>query len=207
VKPSPQVSSPTSSAPGSETTLSAHPDDVALVRDVLAGDSDARSALVDRLSLVRRVLNFRNARLGHPVGADDLEDLIQDTLFVIWRKLSVYEGRGSLDAFAYRVAVLELTARLRKLRRLPASLDAERLTLEDTEAARLADRELVERCLERLGPPDADVLRLKHMEGLTFEEVAAATESPVNTVKSRHYRGLRKLRELLGLQTAEEGAA
>ena len=59
--------------------------------------------------------------------------------------------------------------------------------------------ELVERCLDRLGSPDADVLRLKHLQGLTFEEVADLTGDSVNTIKSRHYRGLTKLRSMLGL--------
>ena len=51
--------------------------------------------------------------------------------------------------------------------------------------------------LERLGGIEADILRLKHFEGLTFAEIARRMGSPENTVKARYYRGLARLERML----------
>jgi len=51
--------------------------------------------------------------------------------------------------------------------------------------------------LGQLPPEQREVVHLKLWEGLTFEQIAAALEIPVNTAASRYRYGLDKLRELL----------
>jgi len=51
--------------------------------------------------------------------------------------------------------------------------------------------------LGQLPPEQREVVHLKLWEGLTFEQIAAAVEIPVNTAASRYRYGLDKLRELL----------
>ena len=48
--------------------------------------------------------------------------------------------------------------------------------------------------LDKLPAKDKAVIELKYFEELTFEEIAGALEENVNTVKSRLYRGLKKLK-------------
>ena len=49
----------------------------------------------------------------------------------------------------------------------------------------------------RLGPPGADVIRMKYFGQMTFEEIARLQDVSPNTAKTRFYRGLVKLRAML----------
>jgi len=53
------------------------------------------------------------------------------------------------------------------------------------------------RALAELPPEQRAVVHLKLWEGLTFEQIAAALEIPLNTAVSRYRYGLDKLRERL----------
>ena len=62
----------------------------------------------------------------------------------------------------------------------------------------------MERLLEGLGelPPELGlVLQLKHIEGLTFDQIGERLAISPNTAKTRYYRGLDKLRGRLGQRT------
>jgi len=51
--------------------------------------------------------------------------------------------------------------------------------------------------LNRVGGIEARVIRLKHLESLTFEELSARLDLPANTAKTYYYRGLARLRAML----------
>jgi RNA polymerase sigma factor (sigma-70 family) len=58
--------------------------------------------------------------------------------------------------------------------------------------------------LEKLGEDHAQIIRLKHFSQMTFEEIARRLRVSANTVKTRYYRGLIKLREFLDPDRLEE---
>ena len=59
----------------------------------------------------------------------------------------------------------------------------------------LGEYERLNELLDRLGPPRSEVIRLKHYEECTFEEIGRALGCSSNTAKTQYYRGLRWLRE------------
>ena len=61
----------------------------------------------------------------------------------------------------------------------------------------LLERELVHRTIDRLGPPDSDLIRLRNIEELSFEDAAQRVGLGVATAKPRYYRALGKLRDWL----------
>ena len=65
------------------------------------------------------------------------------------------------------------------------------------------DADALDRALALLGPPEEAVVRLKHYDDLSFVEIGRLLEIPVNTVKSRYYRGLRWLRARLAPSSEE----
>jgi RNA polymerase sigma-70 factor (ECF subfamily) len=175
--------------------------DLELVQRTRQGDSSAQEEFLERMRSVPKSLALENAKLGRPLGATELEDLVQEVLSLVWRKLADYSGRGAFDAWVYRIGYLELLSRLRKLRRFPALLeDLEKGPSEPAapDEPDTLEREQIYACLEKLGPREGEVIRLKHFEGLTFEEIAVRLHSSTNTVKTRYYRGLGKLRQALG---------
>ena len=56
--------------------------------------------------------------------------------------------------------------------------------------------------IERLDPREQAIIRLRFFEDMKLEEIARATGTNLNTVKSRLYKSLRKLRELTGEEVA-----
>jgi RNA polymerase sigma-70 factor (ECF subfamily) len=160
---------------------------------------------------VPAILAARNRRLGTPLGTDDLTDLCQDVLVVIWKKLPGFAGHSSLESWAYRICSLEIMNAIRAKRRLPTPL-ADPPEGGGTESDERPGRSLMRQDqvvwgLDHLGPPAADVIYLKHFQYLTFEEIADRLGVSPNTAKSQYYRGLRKLRELLGAPSISEEAS
>ncbi len=185
-------------------------DDLQLVREALTGDPRAADGLIARLKCVPQILHVKNVQAGSPIGRDDLRDLTQDTLELIWRKLGSYEGRSSLETWAYAYCQHMLLNAIRNKRRRQArqrETDVELLLDNKPDTAeREHDFDALRRGLEGLDPNQALVIRLKHFESVTFEEIAASLQMSVNTVKTQYYRGLTKLRESLEQRLREEYA-
>ena len=181
-------------------------EDRLLVQAVLRGQPEAIQRLVDRLECVPAMARNRNRVLGRPLDPGELDDLVQDCLVILWRKLDRFPEQAPLEGWAYRVCVLEMMNAIRAKRRRPVS---------SAEAARLAEApmdaplhgsEVLTQGLERLGPPAAEIIRRKHFAQLTFEQIAEESDTPVNTVKSHYYRGLQRLRAILRAPAHKETA-
>lgn len=179
-----------------------------LVRDALAGDRQACERLAERLMCVPRVLSSINARRGGRLSSHDLEDLIGDCLLGIWRKLGSYHGEATLEGWLYRFCFLEFMNKVRLLSRRPEIAKPELSQHESPQELldRDLEREDLERSLLRLGPPDADVVRLKHFEDLTFDGIARALGITTKMAKTRYYRGIAWLQRELSAQLREKHA-
>ncbi len=152
------------------------------------------------------MLTRQNARLGAPLTSDEVEDLVQDVLVVIWRKVELFEGRSTLETWVYRVCRLELMNGIRRKRRFLESVEeAEHDPMVESDAIPGGgEAEGALRELERLGPPAADIIRMKHFEQLTFEAIGARLSISPNTAKTQYYRGLCRLRSLLDSRGSED---
>ncbi len=174
-------------------------EDLELARGVLGKQEAAIERFAERSKCIPRILATQNARLGRPLNEHDIADLAQDTLIVVWCKLDEFEGRAALESWVYRICYLELMNAIRKKKRLP------HLVEELPELASAAHRERpaphecedIYRGFEILEAQEVNVIRLKHFDELTFDEVAARLEISANTAKTRYYRGLSKLHDFL----------
>mgnify|MGYP002784519571 CR=1 FL=1 len=181
--------------------------DLELVRRALDGDAVAKPALADRLRCVPRMLAGLNARHGRPLDEHDLADAVQDTLLVVWRKLSTYDGRTGLEGFVFKICVFELMNAIRRQRRQPQAFDPNEhppVDPADDVLRRWIEREAIDRAIDRVGNVEATALRLKHWEGLTFDEMAARLGTSPANAKDRYYRGLARLCEILRKERGNE---
>jgi RNA polymerase sigma factor (sigma-70 family) len=140
-----------------------------------------------------------------------LEDLVQDTLIVIWRRLHTYEGRGPLEAWAYRIASYELLSALRASRRLPVTgSEFEQVYAVPAPAPEPEpsneNNHFGNRLMRHLRGREAQIVRLKHFEDLSFEEIAKLLEVAPSTAKTHYYRAVEKLRTILAPLAGEVGA-
>ncbi len=179
-------------------------DDLRIVQGALRGEPGGMEKLFARLRCVPRILAAINRRFGKALQDADLADLAQETLTKIWSKLDHFQGTGPLDSWAYRFCFLELMNRLRHHYRwgklVGGSLDG----VDPAVASTALEYQEVEERLDELGPPEADVVRLKHLEGMTFPEIGRFLQVSPNTAKTYYYRGIDWLRSRLA-RTRSEG--
>lgn len=186
-----------------------HPD-VRLVTAALAGDASAGETLIQRLECVPQMLHAKNAQIGAPFGWDELRDVVQDTLETIWRKLPSFEGRSTLETWVYAYCHNQLMNALRRKARRQApfeDVDVERaLDPRDESVERALEHDRLHQSLEALDSQQSRVIRLKHFEHLTFDQISARIGISANTAKTNYYRGLARLRQNLERSVREEYA-
>jgi RNA polymerase sigma-70 factor (ECF subfamily) len=168
-------------------------DDISLIVRAQAGDLVAFERLLRALEspLRRYVSRILGARA-------QVDDALQETFLRIWRGIGWLNQPALFRPWAYRIATREahrLIGRELKheaLRADASELDALQAPFAD--AAALLD---LEAALARISPLSRTVLAAHYFEGLTLAEVAAVTETPIGTVKSRLASGLKQARALL----------
>lgn len=182
--------------------------DAQLIERHRAGDAGAFTALVHRWQTP--FYRFALRYVGDP---DDARDACQLALLRIHRSLSTLQQPDRFSSWAYRLLVNicrdELKRRGRRQTTPLSLLDdgdgrdapSERLpsTEPDAEAILEADdREAVlHHALRQLPDDQRTVVIMKTWQELTFAEIAAILDIPVNTAKSRMFYGLKTLRRLL----------
>ncbi len=159
-----------------------------LVQAALAGDTAKTRALLVAVSPA--MLGVLRALLG---PADrDLEDVLQDALVGVVQALPTFRGDSSVLTFARSVALRRaLDHRRSRARRGPqVSIDEENMLDEGgpTPAASAlanARREAFRTLIEELRPEQGEAFAMRVLLGHSVEEIAVATGSPLETVRSR----------------------
>ncbi|MEM7310838.1 MAG: sigma-70 family RNA polymerase sigma factor [Planctomycetota bacterium] len=178
------------------------------MKAVLADRREAFEALADRLDCVPRIVAARNERIGRPLSEEELVDVVQNTLLIVWRKLPEFEGRSTLETWIYRISSLEIMNALRKARRRrDVAAPPEVLEGVADRAATPARIEFEDLYLglERLTDEERDIVRRKHFGELTFEAIGKEIGLTVDMVKSRYYRSLAKLQQFLASRREGDG--
>jgi RNA polymerase sigma-70 factor (ECF subfamily) len=135
------------------------------------------------------------------VGAADAEDVLQDVLLIIYKKLTLLEQPEVFRAWAYRIASRAAFRHLKKRNRWPAhARDDEALDRLEAATAQPPPGDELRALLatDAISPASRAVLVLHFQEELPLADVAAILEIPLGTVKSRLSYGLSALRQQLG---------
>ena len=179
-------------------------DDAELVRRTTRGELSAFEQLVDRH---RPVVVRVAARI---VGSADAEDVSQDAFLRAFHRVDRFRGDAPFRTWLLRIAHNAALDHLRRRRAEPVdpeTLDTSEESPSRPPAEQLEMRERTER-LERklhgLSPQHRVVLVLRDAEGLSYEEIADITDSPLGSVKGRLHRARRKLRETVFPARPEE---
>ena len=170
-------------------------DDAALVRQVLAGDTRAYGALVARYR--DRLMRFATRVLG---DAADAEEALQDSFVRAFRALRRCEDPARFGAWLFRILVNRCRTigaqRGRRERVLVASGVTPEPGVPHPED-RAAWREAIEWALAQLSPDYREAFVMKHVEELSYEEMADLTGVGVSALKMRVKRACDQLRTLL----------
>ena len=175
-------------------------DDRASLAQIAGGDHRAIETLYERYKSIAYALALR-------ITADAAlaEDVVQDGFLAVWRNAASYEdGRGSVKTWLMSIIhhrAIDATRRRRPTTELP---DGEvrtpgALTVPDVwpEVAGRLDRDAVLAALPTLSNLQRKALELGYLSGLTQQEIADQTATPLGTVKSRMRLGLLAMRRVL----------
>jgi len=205
---------------GVKGAMSADVSDLSLVRRVQRGDKGAFDALVLKYQhkLVKLVMRY----VRNPAEA---EDIAQEAFIKAYRALPQFRGDSAFYTWLYRIAINTAKNAVVSRDRSPIDYDLDRSNTEESydmqgrmkdsetpEALVLTDeiRTTVKEAIDALPEDLKTAIVLRELDGLSYEEIAAAMDCPVGTVRSRIFRAReaidRRLREVFegGLGRTEE---
>lgn len=144
----------------------------------------------------------------------DAEDVVQDAALRALKYFSGFRGRDADDGRAWFLAIVRNTARTARQRRRADRADTvfdedqhSDAIAEDNPALQLDRTEARARlraAMEELPQDFREVIVLREIQGLSYQEISEVTDAPVGTVMSRLSRARRRLQQLL-VRGAETG--
>lgn len=157
-----------------------------LVSEAQRGSREAFDALVRTHERLLRGFLMRR------VGANAVDDVLQETWFAGWTALPRYNRRSRFKAWIFAIAYHKCADHQRSRARgvMEAPLEeADRLGVVQRDAYADADlRETVRALLAQLPAEQREVMEVYYFAGLTLAEVAQVLDRNINTVKTQFYR-------------------
>lgn len=167
--------------------------DELLVDRFLAGDRPAFDALVRRYQ--DPVYRF----VAWSIGDHDADDAAQDVFVEMYTSLATWRRRSTFRTWLYGVARNVCRRHLRRdaaRGHVHGGMDVDDLPGASNPALRAAQSDantMLLAAITRLPPDQRVTLMLRAWEGLPYDEIAAATDVPVGTVRSRLHTARRTL--------------
>src|SRR6184192_1930893 len=176
------------------------PSDFELMKGIQAGDPDALSQLYDRYNGILKALILRVIH-----NEAEADDLLQEIFMEIWnqaKNFSAQKGkplgwmvtlarRRAIDGLRKKQAYARVEERLKnETEQQPDAwvhnATEEEIVLSDT-------RTLIRKVIRSLPPPQQQAIDLAFFKGMSHREIAAKTNTPLGTVKTRLELGLKKI--------------
>ena len=177
---------------------------------VIAGDRASVAEQFDEIvnAYEKRIYNIAFRMLGNH---DDAADVTQEAFIKAYRGYSGFRGESSIYTWLYRIATNCCKNRL-KDRERPSRHGIDSLeTLRDQDSSEIAQIpdwryspgpvverqelcEVVQQAIQSLPPDYRIVIILRDLQGLSYKEIGAVVGAPVETVKTRIFRGRTMLR-------------
>ena len=172
------------------------------IRAAQQGDSAAFEQLL--LLYQQKIYHLALRTCGDP---HDAEEATQEAFLSAWKNLPSFRGESSFSTWLYRLTVNACNDLFRKNKASAANV-----ALEDEEAAlqvpdtapgpeeslqRKETQRAVQDALQQLSDEHRQVLLLRELQQLSYDEIAAVLDMDLGTVKSRIHRARNQLREIL----------
>jgi len=175
----------------------AEQDDLQLIAASKGGDQDAFAQLVQRYQ--RRVFNLVYRMLQQ---YEEANETTQETFLAAWQGLPAFRGDARFATWLYRIAYncsLKQLEQRKRDKALQVALEAEQdnAKLADTEIDVRDRQALVREHLSHLPAKYRIVLILRHLQDMTYEEMAEILTMPIGTIKTHLFRARNLLKERL----------
>ncbi len=168
-----------------------------LVKRARGGDPQAFHDLVDRHA--RSLFGLAVRLVGDPA---DAEEVVQETFAGAFRGLRAFRGQAAVKTWLTQILIRQTSRLYRRERRHRHNV----LRLDRPEATdpavppsqQQADFRMdLSKAILGLAPEYRQVIVLRELQGMTYDQIAAVLGVPRGTVESRLFRARRRLQELL----------
>jgi RNA polymerase sigma-70 factor (ECF subfamily) len=178
-------------------------DDRRLIANCLGGRRDAFGELVSRYQA-----RLYNAVIRVVDNPEDAADVVQDAFLNAYQSLHSFKGDAEFFTWLYRIA-FNTAISLKRKKRATVSLDASgpeggidpddpsEYIKPGAALQRSEEEAQLQEAMNRLSHEHREVLVLKDIEGLKYEEIAEILGVPIGTIRSRLHRARLELRDLL----------
>jgi RNA polymerase sigma-70 factor (ECF subfamily) len=180
----------------------AEQDEAQLVKASQYGDQDAFAFLVQRHQ--RRVFNMVLRMLQ---DYEEASEITQEAFLAAWLGLPSFRGEARFATWLYRIAyncALKQLERRKRERSLQAAIEAEQILEEVNKQKQAEDilelrawQAMVREQMEELPTKYRSVLILRHLQEMTYEEMADILTMPIGTIKTHLFRVRNLLKERL----------
>jgi len=171
-----------------------------LIRSIAKGDRQAFAVFYRRYH--PRLYRFLGAYLRQPAT---IEEVINDTLFVVWNKAGEFRGDSQISTWVFGIAYrTALKAVESERRHATESID---LVPEQPDPVSASEQlhlhRWVQLGLEQLSAEQRAVVELTYVFGHSYQEIADIMQCPENTVKTRMFHARRQLQQILPALTRD----
>ncbi|MDB5195462.1 MAG: sigW [Parcubacteria group bacterium] len=144
-------------------------------------------------------------------GTEDIVDLVQEVFVSVYQNIQSYDASRRFSPWIYRIAHNAFVGELRKRSRQPVRFFGfefdtfvphpvqEATQVPEVEAKEM--RSMVEEGLSKISPAYSEILILRYLEELSYQEIADVLRIPLGTVSVRIARGRTALRATYGDQS------
>jgi len=177
--------------------------DEKLIAKALKGNKAAWLKLVKRYE--KLVYNYALRMVSDP---DDALDLMQDTFLAVFRNLSSFRGESAFKSWMLKIAhyrCIEFYRRKRPTVALDESPEAYNEDAQDCPEMTMMSNQQGDQLLgymAQLPVNQRAVIEMKFFQFLTFDDIADKLGISTNTVKSRLYAGLAKMKQVMEVANA-----
>ncbi len=179
--------------------------DEQLIINYLKGDEKSLEVLIRRY--LKPIYSFVYRYIG---GSYEAEDITQEVFVRVWRNIKKFDKQKSFKTWIFSIAKNASIDFLKKKKSIPFS-EFENREGQNPVIDKLADSsplpsELFEKkdivrvitsAIEKISPKYRMVLFLRYNDHFTFREIAETLGESINTVKTRHRRGIAIMKKLL----------
>lgn len=171
--------------------------DFELVRKFNAGDETAFNEIVKKYQ--KKIYWHARQMLGDHLDADEVT---QEVLIVLYKKLKTFNFRSSLFTWIYRIVT---TRSLNQIKRNQLKRFISFENANETELAEkreiiddIVNKEKLERLnkiLQKIPPKQRQVFILRNFEQLSYEEISKITGKSIGGLKANYFHALKKILE------------
>jgi len=147
-----------------------------------------------------QAINHAAAIVGH---LEDAQDVVQEAFIDAYRALNEFDCARQFYPWFYTLLRNRCYKRLQSRRRDAQAMAA--LALIQERGTQASGENELDTALRRLGAEDRELILLKHLDGLTYAELAERLGIPAGTVMSRLYAARLRLRDFIAAGAVHAG--